>query len=72
MVEAGMSPMEAIKSATISAAELLGIKDTLGTIEIGKIADIIAIKGNPLEDISTLQNVKFVMKNGIIYKNLTN
>ena len=68
MVEGGMTPMEAILSATKIGAELLGIEDKLGTIEIGKIADIIAVKGNPIKDISVLQNVSFVMKNGIIYK----
>ena len=68
MVEGGMTPMEAILSATKIGAELLGIEDKLGTIEIGKTADIIAVKGNPIKDISVLQNVSFVMKNGIIYK----
>ena len=68
MVEWGMTPMEAILSATKIGAELLGIEDRLGTIEIGKTADIIAVKGDPIKDISVLQNVSFVMKNGIIYK----
>jgi imidazolonepropionase-like amidohydrolase len=68
MVEWGMTPMEAILSATKIGAELLGIEDRLGTIEIGKTADIIAVKGDPIKDISILQNVSFVMKNGIIYK----
>ena len=68
MVEGGMTPMEAILSATKIGAELLGIEDKLGTIEIGKTADIIAVKGDPIKDISVLQNVSFVMKNGIIYK----
>ena len=68
MVEWGMTPMEAILSATKIGAELLGIEDKLGTIEIGKTADIIAVKGDPIKDITVLQNVSFVMKNGIIYK----
>ena len=68
MTEGGMRPIDAIRSATIVAAELLGIEATLGTLEIGKIADIIAVKGNPLENITTLENVEFVMKNGKIYK----
>lgn len=68
MVEAGMPPIEAIKSATASASQLLGISDILGTIQAGKIADIIAVDGDPLANISTLTNVKFVMKEGIIYK----
>lgn len=68
MVEAGMPPMEAIKSATVVAADLLGVEDRLGSIEEGKTADIIAVPENPLEDISTLENVAFVMKKGEIYK----
>jgi len=70
MVEAGMSPMEAIVSATKTASELIGEEKNLGTIEEGKIADIIAVKGDPLENIKNMENVVFVMKNGIIYKNL--
>ena len=68
MVEGGMTPMEAILSATKIGAELLGIEDKLGTIAIGKTADLIAVKGDPIKDIAVLQNVSFVMKNGIIYK----
>jgi len=68
MVKAGMPPMEAIKSATVAAAELLEISDKLGTIEEGMIADIIAVDGNPLKDIKSLMNVIFVMKEGKIYK----
>ena len=69
MVEGGMAPMAAIQSATKVAAELLGIEDVLGTIEVGKTADIIAVKGDPIKDISSLQDVVFVMKNGVVYKN---
>ena len=68
MVKGGMSEMEAIRSATVVASELLGIDDKLGTIESGKIADIIAVNGNPVKDITSLQSVVFVMKEGIIYK----
>jgi len=68
MVEAGMSPMEAIISATKAAADLLGESDQLGSISIGKYADVIAVKGNPVEDITLLENINFVMKNGAIYK----
>ena len=68
MVKGGMSEMEAIRSATVVASELLGIDDMLGTIESGKIADIIAVTGNPVKDITSLQSVVFVMKDGIIYK----
>jgi imidazolonepropionase-like amidohydrolase len=68
MVEAGMPPLEAIRSATLSAAELLGRQDTLGAIEPGKLADLIAVEGDPLADIGALQRVRFVMKDGVVYK----
>ncbi|OEK03390.1 amidohydrolase [Roseivirga sp. 4D4] len=68
MVEAGMAPMEAIKSATMTASQLLRIDDQYGSIEIGKVADIIAVEGNPLTDISNMTKVKFVMKGGVVYK----
>ncbi len=70
MIEAGMPVMETIKSATIHAADLLGMKDQLGSIEVGKLADIIAVHGNPLEDSNAFEKVSFVMKNGTVYKNL--
>ena len=60
--------MDAVKSATMVSAELLGIQDKLGSIETNKIADIIAVEGNPIDDISFLQNVIFVMKEGKVYK----
>ena len=69
MVEAGMSEMEAIQSATSVASKLLGISDSIGTIQSGKIADIIAVSENPLEDISSLKRVTVVIKEGKIYKN---
>ena len=72
MVDAGMDPLDAIMSATIVAARLLGEEENLGSVEKGKKADIIGVSGNPLEDISVLENVVFVMKNGKIYKNETN
>jgi imidazolonepropionase-like amidohydrolase len=68
MIEAGMPAMEAIKSATIHAADLLGEKDKLGSIEIGKFADIIAVNGNPLKDPQVFGKVSFVMKDGVVYK----
>jgi imidazolonepropionase-like amidohydrolase len=68
MVEAGMQPMEAIRSATMTAAELLGVEGDLGSIATGKLADIIAVDGNPLDDVSVLGDVKFVMKDGEIYR----
>ncbi|MEM7585668.1 MAG: amidohydrolase family protein [Acidobacteriota bacterium] len=68
MVEGGMPAMEAIQSATSVTAELLGIDDTVGTLEAGKLADLIAVHGDPLSDIAILQDVRFVMKEGKIYK----
>lgn len=68
MIEAGMPAMEAIKAATISAAELLGEKDKLGSIEAGKLADIIAVDGDPLKDVKVFGKVVFVMKDGVVYK----
>nr|MBB6137917.1 imidazolonepropionase-like amidohydrolase [Mucilaginibacter sp. X5P1] len=67
MVDAGMPPMEAIKSATSNAAILLGKDQELGSISKGKFADIIAIDGDPLADIKVMKNVAFVMKAGKIY-----
>lgn len=69
-VEWGQTPMQAIQSATINSADLLGWKDQIGSIAIGKFADIVAVTTNPLEKISVLENVEFVMKDGVIYKNL--
>lgn len=68
MVEGGMPPMEAIQSATSVAARFLGIDDTHGTLEANKQADIVAVPGNPLDDITAMERVSFVMKAGIIYK----
>ncbi len=68
MVEAGMTPMKAIQSATVEASKLLGEYLSLGSLVGGKSADIIAVSGNPLEDISILEEVDFVMKAGKVYK----
>jgi imidazolonepropionase-like amidohydrolase len=68
MVEGGMPPMKAIQSATLEAAKLLRIDDRLGTIEPAKIADLIAVKGDPLANISALRDVVFVMKAGTVFK----
>jgi imidazolonepropionase-like amidohydrolase len=68
MVKYGMTPMQAIQSATSNAADLLGKSDVLGSLKPGKYADIIAVSGNPLDDVRILENVKFVMKEGQIYK----
>jgi len=66
MVAGGMSPMDAIRAATLRGAELLGIEDELGTVETGKIADLVAVDGDPLQDISRLESMAFVMKEGAI------
>ncbi|MGI8402056.1 MAG: amidohydrolase family protein, partial [Gemmatimonadaceae bacterium] len=68
MVRYGMSPMAAIKSATSVAAQLLDQSDNFGTLEAGKLADIVAVKGDPIADISELTRVTFVMKAGVVYK----
>ncbi|MFV8781746.1 amidohydrolase family protein [Microbulbifer sp. SA54] len=68
MVQSGMTPGDAIRSATWNAAQLLNAQDELGSVSAGKWADMIAVEGNPLEDIATLQNVRFVMKSGKVYK----
>ena len=68
MVKYGMTPMQAIQSATRNAADLLGKSERLGSIQAGKYADVVAVSGNPLEDVSLLEHVKFVMKDGKVYK----
>ena len=66
LVAAGLTPLAALQTATINGATLLGVD--AGSIEAGKLADIVAVPGNPLQDITALQRVGFVMKNGEIYK----
>jgi imidazolonepropionase-like amidohydrolase len=68
MVRYGMTPIQAIQSATIVAADLLQAQADLGAIEPGKYADIVAVDGDPLKDIAELERVKFVMKSGQIFK----
>jgi imidazolonepropionase-like amidohydrolase len=68
MVDWGMTPMQAIRSATVTASELLGMQSQIGTIEVGKLADIVAVPGDPLKDITALQKVDFVMKGGVVEK----
>ncbi len=71
MVKLGLTPLQAIQAATMNAADLLGWPDRVGTLEPGKLADLIAVEGDPLADPSVLENVKFVMKGGVVYKNQT-
>jgi imidazolonepropionase-like amidohydrolase len=67
-VQFGMTPMQAIQTATRNAAEMLDMSDRIGTIEIGKLADIVAVPGDPLADITAMERVAFVMKDGTVYK----
>src|SRR6267142_1666042 len=68
MVKFGMTPAQALRSATVTASELLGMQDKIGTIEVGKYADIVAVPGDPLADVSVMEKVDFVMKGGVVYK----
>jgi imidazolonepropionase-like amidohydrolase len=69
MVRYGMTPMQAIQSATVTAADLLGRPNDLGAIEAEKFADLIAVAGDPLRDVTELERVRFVMKGGEIFRN---
>jgi imidazolonepropionase-like amidohydrolase len=68
MVEHGMDPMAAIAAATVNAADLLGLAEEIGTIEVGKAADIVAVRGDPLSDVGVLRNVDFVMARGRVHR----
>lgn len=68
MVEAGIPNAYALQAATVNAAALLKQSDNMGSLEAGKFADVIAVKGNPLDDISLMKQVDFVMKAGVVYK----
>ncbi len=68
MVKFGMTPMEAIRAATVSPAEMLGMPGQIGVIAPGAYADVIAVPGDPLKDIGELEKVKFVMHNGEVFK----
>ena len=70
MVATGMPPMKAIQSATMEGAKLLRIQDKLGSITTGKLADIVAVDGDPLSDISAMRHVVFVMKGGTVLKSV--
>ena len=67
-VQQGMTPVQAIQTATVNAADLLGWSDRIGTLEQGKFADMIAVNGDPTKDVTLLQNPTFVMKGGVVYK----
>jgi imidazolonepropionase-like amidohydrolase len=68
MVEAGMPPLEAIRSATLHGAMVMGSEKDLGTIEPGKLADVVAVTGDPVKDITTMMKMAMVMKDGVVYK----
>lgn len=69
MVRFGMTPAQALRSATLTAAELMNWQDRAGSLERGKFADVIAVSGDPLRDVTELERVKFVMKGGAVVKN---
>jgi imidazolonepropionase-like amidohydrolase len=65
----GMSPIQAIQTATVNAADLLGWSDRIGTLDPGKFADIVAVSSDPTKDVTTLEHPVFVMKGGVVYRN---
>jgi imidazolonepropionase-like amidohydrolase len=69
MVDLGMKPIAALKAGTSADADLLGLADKIGTLESGKLADVVAVPGNPVENIRQTEHVFFVMKDGTIFKN---
>lgn len=64
--EAGMPPLEVLRAATINSAELMGVGNRIGSLEAGRLADIIAVEGNPLDDVKALRKIRFVMKDGVV------
>jgi imidazolonepropionase-like amidohydrolase len=71
MVSLGMKPLAAVRAATSGDAKLLGVDDKLGALEAGKLADVIAVAGDPARDIHAMEKVVFVMKDGVVYKQPT-
>ena len=69
MVKFGMTPVQAIRAATSEGAQLMGWQDRVGAVEAGKFADLVAVEGDPIADITELERVKFVMKGGHVFKN---
>jgi imidazolonepropionase-like amidohydrolase len=70
MVKFGMTPVQAIRAATSEAANLMGWQDRVGSVEVGKFADLVAVQGDPLADIAELERIKFVMKGGEVFANV--
>ena len=68
MVKYGMSPLAVLQADLLNGAKFLGWEGQIGSLEAGYLADIVAVPGDPLQDISVLQNVSFVMKSGVVYK----
>jgi imidazolonepropionase-like amidohydrolase len=68
LVRAGMTPLQAIQSATVNAADHLGLAAEIGTLAPGKAADLVAVRGDPLADVTELQRVRFVMKGGTVHR----
>ena len=68
LVEAGMTPIQALRAATIEPAAMLGAADSLGSVQQGKFADLVGVDGDPTKDIGALRRVKFVMKGGRVYR----
>jgi imidazolonepropionase-like amidohydrolase len=69
MSKLGLPPMEAIRAATVNAADLMGWQDKVGSFQVGNYADVIAVSGDPVADVTELERVKFVMKGGVVVKN---
>ena len=68
MVRYGMPPLAVLRSATGTAADLMGWQDRVGSLDAGKLADIVAVDGNPVEDITAMKRIRFVMKDGVVYR----